>query len=179
MSKRARCAASGGKYAYPTFAAAAHAALVSSRRRGVALRPYTCPDCGTWHLTKRPANPVVATVIHPQRPRAADRATTGADGMSTRPDPAWVTTHQAILPCYEGVPAGEDQIYAPPGKVVTVCVVAERVFLGLCDYEDDATTTTLTETAEAQLDASALLNALIAQMGVERVRLALPLDGRA
>lgn len=68
MAKRARCAAHGGKYAYPSFEAAAHAALVSSRRRGVALRPYPCPDCGRWHITKRPANPVVATVPGPFTP---------------------------------------------------------------------------------------------------------------
>jgi hypothetical protein len=93
-----------------------------------------------------------------------------------KPDPAWVTTHVVTIPLYEGVPGGENQICAPPGKVLQVCVVAERAFLNLCNYEDDGTTTTTATTAEAEVDASALLNALISQMGVERVRLAIPAE---
>lgn len=88
----------------------------------------------------------------------------------------WEVTHKTTLACYEGVPGGEDAIYAPPGKVLEVCVIADRVFLGLCDYEDGNPTCTSTETASAHVDASALLNALIAQMGVERVRLAIPFE---
>lgn len=63
---RSRCAASG-KYQYPDLATAVHAALVSSKRRGTPLRPYECP-CGSWHLTKRPGNPRVATVPTPFTP---------------------------------------------------------------------------------------------------------------
>lgn len=66
--KRVRCAVTG-KYAYTTFEAAVHAALTSNRKRGTPLRPYPCPDCdGAWHLTKRPANPVVVTVPGPFTP---------------------------------------------------------------------------------------------------------------
>lgn len=66
MPKHQRCADSG-KYAYPTFEKAVHAALVSNRRRGTPLRPYQC-GCGAWHLTKRPGNPAVATVPGPFTP---------------------------------------------------------------------------------------------------------------
>jgi hypothetical protein len=93
--------------------------------------------------------------------------------MGANTNPPWVTIHTVTLPCYEGVPSGEDQIHAPPGKVLEVCVVADRAFLSLCDYDEDHKTRTTTTTAEAQVDSMALLNALIAQMGVEKVRLVL------
>lgn len=64
---RSRCKTSG-KYRYPTFDIAVHAALVSSKRRGTPLRPYECPFCSDWHLTKRPANPAVATRPGPFTP---------------------------------------------------------------------------------------------------------------
>lgn len=92
----------------------------------------------------------------------------------SKPEHAWLTTHHTTIPCHEGVAAGEDQIFAPPGKVLEVCVIAERVFLSLCDYREGNQETTVTKTAEAHVDAMALLNALIAQMGIGRVRLALP-----
>lgn len=67
MSKRPRCAATG-KLRFPDWDTAAHAALVSSKKRGTALRVYTCEHCGSHHLTKRPANRVVATVPGPFTP---------------------------------------------------------------------------------------------------------------
>lgn len=64
--KREMC---GTKYRYPTFERAVHAALVSNKRRGVALRPYECSTCGGgWHLTKNPGNPRVATRPGPFTP---------------------------------------------------------------------------------------------------------------
>ena len=98
--------------------------------------------------------------------------------MSANPKPAepWVATLHVTLPCYEDQVGGEDVIYAPPGKVLQVCVVADRAFLSFCDYEEDHDTTRTTKTAEAHVDSMALLNALIAQLGIERVRLAIPLD---
>lgn len=63
--KREKC---GEKFSYPTWDKAAHAALVSSKRRGVALRVYDCAICGGFHLTKKPGNPVVATVPGPFTP---------------------------------------------------------------------------------------------------------------
>ena len=91
-------------------------------------------------------------------------------------DKTWATTLHVTIPMYEGVAGGEDAIYSPPSKVLQVCVVADRTFLSLCDYEEDHDTTSTKTTAEAHVDTMALLNALIAQLGIERVRLALPLD---
>lgn len=66
--KHQRCAIDG-KYRYPTWDLAAHAALVCSRRRGVALRVYECATCGGgFHLTKNPGNPAVATAPAPFTP---------------------------------------------------------------------------------------------------------------
>lgn len=67
MSKHPRCAATG-KLRFETFEKAVHAALTSSKKRAVALRVYECPACGDHHLTKRPANPRVATVPGPFTP---------------------------------------------------------------------------------------------------------------
>lgn len=64
---RKRCGVDG-KYSYPTFDAAVHAALVSTKRRGTPLRPYDCATCGGWHITKRPGNPAVATRPGPFTP---------------------------------------------------------------------------------------------------------------
>lgn len=95
--------------------------------------------------------------------------------MSDKSDAPWVTTLRTMIPCYDG----SDVITAPPEQVLDVCVVAERVFLDICTYEEDFDTTTTTAVAKASVDAGALLNALIAQMGIERVRMALPLDVKA
>lgn len=48
-----------GKRAYPTEAAADQAlSAIWSRPwpggRPLERRPYQCPDCGRWHLTKQP-----------------------------------------------------------------------------------------------------------------------------
>lgn len=61
--KRKKC---GGKWIYPTWERAVHAALVANRARGVPLRVYDCGD--HFHLTKRPSNPVVATRPGPFTP---------------------------------------------------------------------------------------------------------------
>lgn len=105
------------------------------------------------------------------RPAGAGR---GAVGAATALDPPWVTTYHVTIPCYEDEPGGGDVIHAPPGKVVEVCVVAERVFLTLCDYNETHKSTTVKTISQINIDAAALLNALIAQMGLERVRLAVP-----
>lgn len=86
----------------------------------------------------------------------------------------WVTTLRVTLPCYEGVTGTEDAIHSPPGQVLEVCVVADRAFLAICDYTEGHDTTATKQTAEAHVDATALLNALVSQMGLERVRLAIP-----
>lgn len=67
MSKHPRCKVTG-KLRFETFALAVHAALVSNRKRGTPLRVYECPSCGGHHLTKRPANPRIATVPGPFTP---------------------------------------------------------------------------------------------------------------
>lgn len=46
------CGASG-KRRYPDELTAIAAALRCSKRRGVALRVYRCPDCEAFHLTRR------------------------------------------------------------------------------------------------------------------------------
>jgi hypothetical protein len=48
------------KSRYATEAAARRAAARVVVRLGVWLRPYTCPGCGFWHLTKLGA-PALAT----------------------------------------------------------------------------------------------------------------------
>lgn len=65
MNKHKKC---GTKFSYPTWDLAAHAALVSTTRRKTPLRVYECGLCSGFHLTKRPANPVVATVPGPFTP---------------------------------------------------------------------------------------------------------------
>lgn len=52
MATLPRCQHRGEKVRYPSFDAAVKRALISSRKRGVALRPYQCPACRGWHLTK-------------------------------------------------------------------------------------------------------------------------------
>lgn len=44
-----------GKVCYPSQGAAIGSALKCSRRRGVALRPYFHKECGSWHLSSKPA----------------------------------------------------------------------------------------------------------------------------
>jgi hypothetical protein len=65
--KKTPCPATG-KRRYSTLEWAAKAALHASRVRGGAYRPYECPDCDEWHLTKNPGNPRVATVPGPFTP---------------------------------------------------------------------------------------------------------------
>lgn len=45
-----------GKLAYVSKAHANEAARRQLRQFGY-FRPYQCPDCGWWHLTKRPFRP--------------------------------------------------------------------------------------------------------------------------
>lgn len=53
MASLPRCVATG-KVTYPSPDAAIRRALISSRKRGVALRYYFCPDCRAgFHLTKK------------------------------------------------------------------------------------------------------------------------------
>jgi hypothetical protein len=64
---RKRCGVDG-KFSYPTFELAVHAALVSNKRRGDPLRVYDCAVCSGFHLTRNPGNPAVATVPPPFTP---------------------------------------------------------------------------------------------------------------
>lgn len=41
------------KHAYPTFGDAVRVALKRAKFVSHGLRPYRCPRCGDWHLTKR------------------------------------------------------------------------------------------------------------------------------
>lgn len=52
MGKLNRCSAQN-KVCYPTQGAAIKRALISSTRRGVALRPYFHHACKSWHLTRQ------------------------------------------------------------------------------------------------------------------------------
>lgn len=67
MARYPRCETSG-KMRFPDFGTAASSALTTSRARGIGLRPYQCPDCGDYHLTKSAGNPRVATVPGPFTP---------------------------------------------------------------------------------------------------------------
>jgi hypothetical protein len=78
------------------------------------------------------------------------------------------------LPCFEGRAGQEDAILAPPGEILQVCIVGPHAFLDLCKYDEGNPATTTTVTSHVHVDADSLLNALVMQMGVERVRLAIP-----
>jgi uncharacterized protein YlaI len=52
MASLDRCPATS-KVMYRSQEQAIRRALISSRKRGVALRIYLCPACGHRHLTKR------------------------------------------------------------------------------------------------------------------------------
>ena len=65
--KRPRCPVTR-KLMFSDWDKAVHAAVESSRKRKVGLRVYPCPDCGCFHLTKRPANPQPPTVPGPFTP---------------------------------------------------------------------------------------------------------------
>jgi len=68
MARYRRCKASG-KLQFPDMGAAIASALKTSRLRGgLPLRPYECPACGDWHLTKSPGGQYVATVPGPFTP---------------------------------------------------------------------------------------------------------------
>jgi len=43
-----------GKNRYATHREGIRAAMISSRRSGLALRVYRCPKCHGWHLTSKP-----------------------------------------------------------------------------------------------------------------------------
>jgi hypothetical protein len=76
------------------------------------------------------------------------------------------------LPCFEGRAGQEDAILAP--RAPQVCIVGPHAFLDLCKYDEGNPATTTTVTSHAHVDADSLLNALVMQMFVERVRLAIP-----
>lgn len=59
MSRLPLCKAQK-KITYPSKTAAIGSAIRSSRRRGVALRPYFHSACGGWHLTKQPREEYLA-----------------------------------------------------------------------------------------------------------------------
>ena len=65
--KRPPCPVTG-KRRYSSLEWAVKAALHASTARAVACRPYECPHCGEWHLTKKPGNRYVATVPGPFTP---------------------------------------------------------------------------------------------------------------
>jgi hypothetical protein len=83
----------------------------------------------------------------------------------------YVTTHHVTLGVYEGVPGQLDAILTPPGEVLKVAVVGDRAFIYVCEYHETHDTETTKVKAEVCVDASALLNALVAQMDVERSRI--------
>lgn len=67
--KPKRCPTTG-KFMYPTREAAVDGAIGSVRDRCNALRIYTCPDCGHFHLTKRiqSENPKAVPTVRPFTP---------------------------------------------------------------------------------------------------------------
>lgn len=67
MARYKRCEPSG-KMRFPNLEEAVHSALATSRIRATPLRPYRCPDCGDWHLTKTPGGRYVATRPGPFTP---------------------------------------------------------------------------------------------------------------
>lgn len=58
-----------GKVRYTSERTAIRRAIASSRRAGLALRVYRCPDCEGWHLTKKPT----WTAAHWPQPVEADQ----------------------------------------------------------------------------------------------------------
>lgn len=68
MARYPRCETSH-KLRFPDLDAAIASALKTSRvRGGLPLRPYQCPSCSSWHLTKNPGVRAVATVPGPFTP---------------------------------------------------------------------------------------------------------------
>lgn len=68
MARYPRCDTTG-KMRFPDQGTAIDSALNTSRRSGgLPLRPYQCPDCDSWHLTKNPGTRYVATVPGPFSP---------------------------------------------------------------------------------------------------------------
>lgn len=65
--KPKRCPTTG-KFMYLTHEAAVDGAIGSVRDRCPALRIYTCPDCGTFHLTKRLEQERHSVVVPTVRP---------------------------------------------------------------------------------------------------------------
>lgn len=88
-------------------------------------------------------------------------------------EPRWTFVQDVLLPLYEDTEPGDprgDALFAPPGKVLSVKVVAERVFLAFCKYEEGHDMTKTTHMQAESCSAEALLNALVMQMGVEYVQ---------
>lgn len=88
-------------------------------------------------------------------------------------EPRWKSVQDVQLPLYEDTEPGDprgDAIFSPPGKVLSVKVIGERVFLAFCKYEEDHNTVKTTHMQQESLSAEALLNALVMQLGVEYVQ---------
>lgn len=81
--------------------------------------------------------------------------------------------HYVALAAFDG----NGNITAPPERVLHVCVVNDRAFLSVCEYEEDGKTSTTTETAEVIVDTVALLAALVSQLDPNVAEAALRFGG--
>lgn len=78
-----------GKARYATERQAIRVAMSSSRRSGLPLRVYRCPECKGWHLTKRPTwrpaarKPTTPAKVTDQAPCTCGRCTWTSDLTST------------------------------------------------------------------------------------------------
>ena len=88
-----------------------------------------------------------------------------------RTDPRWKYVHRVQLPVFEDPDGpGPEDVLCPPSRVLDVTVVAERVFLTVSKYTEDARTTKTEEIISESVSAEALLLALVHQMGDEYVQ---------
>lgn len=95
-----RYSAQCGKNRYSDEGYAIRNAIASSRRGGLPLRTYRCPDCKGWHLTKRREwHEVPAPVRVPGRGTrtvtAAPAPAGSARGGPTRRRPRWQPPHES------------------------------------------------------------------------------------
>lgn len=53
------------KVQYHSLVDATAQAVRDRKKHGTDSRPYSCPVCGLWHLTTRPAQPKRTSAAHP------------------------------------------------------------------------------------------------------------------